>query len=71
MDSDVWKSELSVFVSAKNVNIDIRIRFKYGFQLDVFESDFQYYPYSTLSKLSDKKSNIIVSARNKVPIETI
>jgi hypothetical protein len=27
MDSDVWKSELSVFVSAKNVNIDIRIHF--------------------------------------------
>jgi hypothetical protein len=25
MDSDVWKSELSVFVSAKNVNMDIRI----------------------------------------------
>jgi hypothetical protein len=27
MDSDVWKSELSIFVSAKNVNMDIRIRF--------------------------------------------
>jgi hypothetical protein len=26
MDQDVWKSELSVFVSAKNVNMDIRIR---------------------------------------------
>jgi hypothetical protein len=25
MDSDVWKSELSVFVSAKNANMDIRI----------------------------------------------
>jgi hypothetical protein len=26
MDSDVWKSELSVFVSAKNVIMDIYIR---------------------------------------------
>jgi hypothetical protein len=26
MDSDVWKSELPVFVSAKNANMDIRIR---------------------------------------------
>jgi hypothetical protein len=26
MDSDVWKSKLSVFVSAKNVNMDIHIR---------------------------------------------
>jgi hypothetical protein len=25
MDSDVWKSELSAFVSTKNVNMDIRI----------------------------------------------
>jgi hypothetical protein len=25
MDSDVWKSELSIFVSAKNVTVDIRI----------------------------------------------
>jgi hypothetical protein len=25
MNSDVWKSELSVFVSAKNANMDIRI----------------------------------------------
>jgi hypothetical protein len=54
MDSDVWKSELSVFVSAKNVNMDICIRicFLYGCQMDVFEFDFQYYPYSTLSELS-------------------
>jgi hypothetical protein len=29
MDSDVWKSELSVFVSAKNVNMDIRIRIRF------------------------------------------
>jgi hypothetical protein len=29
MDSDVCKSELSVFVSAKNVNIDIRIRIRF------------------------------------------
>jgi hypothetical protein len=27
MDSDVWKSELSVFVSAKNFNMNIRILF--------------------------------------------
>jgi hypothetical protein len=31
MDSDVWKSELSVFVSAKNVNMDIRIRIRIRF----------------------------------------
>jgi hypothetical protein len=29
MDSDVWKFELSIFVSAKNVNIDIRIRIRF------------------------------------------
>jgi hypothetical protein len=29
MDSDVWKSKLSVFVSAKNVNMDIRIRIRF------------------------------------------
>jgi hypothetical protein len=29
MDSDVWKSELSAFVSAKNVNMDIRIRIRF------------------------------------------
>jgi hypothetical protein len=29
MDSDVWKSELSVFVSAKNANMDIRIRIRF------------------------------------------
>jgi hypothetical protein len=29
MDSDVWKSELSLFVSAKNVNMDIRIRIRF------------------------------------------
>jgi hypothetical protein len=29
MDSDIWKSELSVFVSAKNVNMDIRIRIRF------------------------------------------
>jgi hypothetical protein len=33
MDSDVWESELSVFVSAKNVNMDIRIRIV--FNMDV------------------------------------
>jgi hypothetical protein len=29
MDSDVWKSELSVFVSAKNINMDMRIRIRF------------------------------------------
>jgi hypothetical protein len=29
MDSDVGKSELSVFVSAKNVIMDIRIRIRF------------------------------------------
>jgi hypothetical protein len=29
MDSYVWKSELSIFVSAKNVNMDIRIRIRF------------------------------------------
>jgi hypothetical protein len=29
MDSDVWKSELSVFVSAKKVNVDIHIRIRF------------------------------------------
>jgi hypothetical protein len=29
MDSDVWESELSVFVSAKNVNMEIRIRIRF------------------------------------------
>jgi hypothetical protein len=29
MDSDVWKSELSVFVSAKNAYMDIRIRIRF------------------------------------------
>jgi hypothetical protein len=33
MDSDVWKSKLSVFVSAKNVNMDIHIRIR--FNMDV------------------------------------
>jgi hypothetical protein len=33
MDSDVWKSELSVSVSAKNVNMNIRIRIH--FNMDV------------------------------------
>jgi hypothetical protein len=27
--TDVWKSELSVFVSAKNVNMDIRIHIRF------------------------------------------
>jgi hypothetical protein len=42
--------------------------------MDVFESDFQYYPYSTLSELSDKNATyptLSVSAKNKVTIETI
>jgi hypothetical protein len=26
MDSDIWKFELSIFASTKNVNMDIRIR---------------------------------------------
>jgi hypothetical protein len=39
--------------------------------MDVFESDFEYYPYSTLSELSDKNLTLFVSAKNKVPIETI
>jgi hypothetical protein len=69
---DVWKSELSVFVSANNVNMDIRIciRFKYRCQMDVFESDFQYYPNSTLSEISDKNSiypTLFVSAKIKYP----
>jgi hypothetical protein len=29
MDSDVWKFELSVFVSAKYVNMDIRIHIRF------------------------------------------
>jgi hypothetical protein len=29
MDSEVWKSELSVFVSAKNAIMDIRIRIRF------------------------------------------
>jgi hypothetical protein len=29
MDLDVWKSELSVFVSAKNANMDIHIRIRF------------------------------------------
>jgi hypothetical protein len=38
---DVLRSELSVFVFAKTANMDIsiRIRFKYGCQMDVFEFD--------------------------------
>jgi hypothetical protein len=42
MDSVVWKSELSVFVSASYANMDIRIRirFQYGCQMDVFEPIF-------------------------------
>jgi hypothetical protein len=29
MDTDVWKSELSVFVFSKNVNMDIRSRIRF------------------------------------------
>jgi hypothetical protein len=42
--------------------------------MDVFESDFQYYPNSTLSKISDKNPTyptLFVSAKNKVPIQNI
>jgi hypothetical protein len=39
--------------------------------MDVFKSDFQYYPYSILFELSDKNPALFVSAKNKVPIETI
>jgi hypothetical protein len=62
MDSDVWKSKLSAFVSDENVNTC---------QMDLFESDFQYYSYSTLSELSNKNPTymtLFVSAKNKVPI---
>jgi hypothetical protein len=70
MDLDVWKSELSVFVSTKNVNMDICIRicFQYGCHTDVFESYFQYYPNSALSEISDKNPTyptLFVSAKIK------
>jgi hypothetical protein len=42
--------------------------------MDVFESDFQYYPNSTLSKISDKNPTyptLFVSAKNKVSIQNI
>jgi hypothetical protein len=44
----VWRSELSIFVSAKTANMDIciRIRFQYGCHMDVFEFDLQYFSLS-------------------------
>jgi hypothetical protein len=36
---DVWRSKLFVFVFAKTANMDIRIRFQYGCQMDVFGFD--------------------------------
>jgi hypothetical protein len=42
--------------------------------MDVFESDFQYYPNSTLSESFDKNPTyptFIRIRKNKVPIETI
>jgi hypothetical protein len=42
--------------------------------MDVFESDFLYYSYLTLSELSDKNQTypmLFVSTKYKVPIETI
>jgi hypothetical protein len=38
--------------------------------MDVFESDFQYYPNSTLSEISDISDTIRIR-KNKVPIENI
>jgi hypothetical protein len=38
--------------------------------MDVSESDFQYYPNSTLSEISDI-SDIIRIRKSKVPIENI
>jgi hypothetical protein len=44
--------------------------FVFVFNMDVFKSDFQYYPNSTLSEISDI-SDIIRIRKNKVPIENI
>jgi hypothetical protein len=43
--------------------------FVFVFNMAVFKSDFQYYPNSTLSEISDI-SDIIRIRKNKVPIET-
>jgi hypothetical protein len=48
--------------------------FVFVFNMDVFKSVFQYYPYSTLSELFDKNltyMTLFISAKNKVPIKTI
>jgi hypothetical protein len=43
--------------------------------MDVFEYDFQHYPYSTLSDIIRQKSDIyptlFIFTKNKVPIEAI
>jgi hypothetical protein len=56
MESDVWKSKLSVFVFAENVNIEYV--FVFVFNMDVFESDFQHYLYLTLSDIIRHISDI-------------
>jgi hypothetical protein len=72
MDLDVWKSELSVFVSAKNINI--KSVFVFVFNMDVtwmyLNMIFNiirirhYTNYPTYLTL-------FVSTKNKVPIEAI
>jgi hypothetical protein len=39
--------------------------------MDVFEYDYQYYPYSTLSDKNPMYPTLFVFAKNKVPMETI
>jgi hypothetical protein len=65
MDSDVWKSELSVFVSA--ITLIWIFVFVFVFNMDIFESDFQYYLNLTLSEISEKNPTLFVSAKVKYP----
>jgi hypothetical protein len=54
------------------MDIHIRIRFEYGCHMDVFKSDFQYYPNSILSELFDKNltyPTLSVCAKIKYPLK--
>jgi hypothetical protein len=63
MDLDVWKSELS----AKNVNMESV--FIFGFNMDV---RWMYLnPIVNIIRIQPKNPTLFVSAKNKVPIETI
>jgi hypothetical protein len=64
-DSDVCKSELSVFVSVKNVNMDIRIRIVFN----MFNMDVRWMYSNPISMLS--AFDIIRNIRQKSDISDI